>query len=116
MHFAAKAGEMRADQIEAGWEIDASKAHNWEKMVGNVNNYIRGLNWGYKKELIQNGVKVLTKLGKVLDAHTVELEDRKGNKTSVTAERILIAVGGRPTYIEVPGAREHCISSDDIFW
>ena len=28
----------------------------------------------------------------------------------------MIATGGRPTYPEFPGALEHGISSDDIFW
>jgi thioredoxin reductase (NADPH) len=27
-----------------------------------------------------------------------------------------VAVGGRPDYPNVPGAKEHCITSDDIFW
>lgn len=28
----------------------------------------------------------------------------------------MIATGGRPTYPDIPGAKEHGISSDDIFW
>ncbi len=34
----------------------------------------------------------------------------------VTADNILIATGGRPTYPEIPGAKEYSITSDDIFW
>lgn len=34
----------------------------------------------------------------------------------VTAKYILIATGGRPTYPDIPGAREFCLTSDDIFW
>lgn len=33
----------------------------------------------------------------------------------VTAQNILIATGGRPTLPDIPG-KEHCITSDDIFW
>jgi len=33
----------------------------------------------------------------------------------VTADKIVVAVGGRPSYPEIPGAREYGISSDDIF-
>ena len=33
----------------------------------------------------------------------------------MTAENIVIAVGGRPSYPEIPGAREFGITSDDIF-
>lgn len=33
----------------------------------------------------------------------------------ITARRVIIAVGGRPQYPQIPGARELCITSDDIF-
>lgn len=39
----------------------------------------------------------------MLDAHTVEATDMKGNKQQLTAEKIVIAVGGRPKYLDVPG-------------
>ncbi len=34
----------------------------------------------------------------------------------MTAEHVVIACGGRPTYPDIEGAKEHCITSDDIFW
>jgi len=51
----------------------------------------------------------------MLDEHTIELTDSKGGKEQVTSEKILIAVGGRPNYSEVEGAKEFCITSDDLF-
>jgi thioredoxin reductase (NADPH) len=33
----------------------------------------------------------------------------------VTAANIVIATGGRPSYPDIPGAREFGITSDDIF-
>jgi thioredoxin reductase (NADPH) len=33
----------------------------------------------------------------------------------VTADKIVIAVGGRPNYPEIPGAKEYGITSDDMF-
>lgn len=33
----------------------------------------------------------------------------------MTADKIVIAVGGRPSYPDIPGAREFGITSDDIF-
>lgn len=41
--------------------------------------------------------------GKFVDPHTVEATERNGTKTLLTAERIVIAVGGRPKYPDVPG-------------
>lgn len=52
----------------------------------------------------------------MVDAHTIVLT--KGNKSEeekITADKILIAVGGRPNFQDIPGALECGISSDDIF-
>jgi len=36
--------------------------------------------------------------------------------TKVTANKICIAVGGRPRIPDIPNAKECVITSDDIFW
>ena len=41
--------------------------------------------------------------------------DKKGKETRITADAFIIAPGGRPRYPEIPGAKEHCLTSDDIF-
>ncbi len=41
--------------------------------------------------------------GSFQDAHTVIAEEKNGNKTTLTADRIVVAVGGRPKYPGVPG-------------
>ena len=53
-------------------------------------------------------------MAKLTGPHSIELTDDKGGKETVTAENILIAVGGRPNF-DYPGSKEFCISSDDIF-
>lgn len=50
----------------------------------------------------------------MVDPHTIELTTLKGDKEIITANNILIAVGGRPNY-DYPGSKEFCISSDDLF-
>lgn len=40
---------------------------------------------------------------------------KNGEEKMFTARNILIAVGGRPKYPNIPGALEHGITSDDIF-
>ena len=55
------------------------------------------------------------------DPHTVvvrgrQLRDGTGKeKSRVTSEHFLIAVGQRPSYGDLPGAKECCITSDDLF-
>ena len=117
MHFASQVGELRHDQKEAGWEgIDAGAAHNWNTMLQNVNDHVKQLNWGYKVQLMQENVKYYNRLASLIDTHTIKLVDVKGNEEIITAKDILIAVGGRPTYLSFPGCKEYCVTSDDIFW
>lgn len=49
------------------------------------------------------------------DQHTICGKMKNGEEKVITAENILIAVGGRPNYPDIPGALEYGVSSDDIF-
>lgn len=53
-------------------------------------------------------------LGKFKDSHTIQTTTKQGEKL-LTSKYILIAVGGRPNYPDIPGAVEYGITSDDIF-
>lgn len=114
MHNAGLIGEHIHDGADYGWKT-GEKAHDWATMRENVNNYIRKLNWGYKVQLREKGVKYLNALAKFKDPHTLITTNKKGVTKEITAKQIVIAVGGRPRNLSIPGA-EHTISSDDIFW
>lgn len=43
------------------------------------------------------------------------MKDAKGKIDQCTADKIIIATGGRPLYPGIPGDREFGITSDDIF-
>jgi thioredoxin reductase (NADPH) len=117
MHFSATLGDMKADQIAAGWEVDPKAPHDWKKMISAVQRHIVSLNWGYKGQLQEKSVKYYNRLASLVDAHTVQLFDPKTKKTdTVTAKFILIAVGGRPTYPDnIEGIKDVAITSDDLF-
>jgi pyruvate/2-oxoglutarate dehydrogenase complex dihydrolipoamide dehydrogenase (E3) component len=70
-----------------------------------INNHIRSLNFGYRKSLNKEGVVYFNKLAKFLCARTVELTAADGSVEIVTADNIVIATGGRPTYPDIPGAK-----------
>ena len=117
MHNAALINEsIHADATAFGISglLETSFSHSWEEMRENVQNHIRGLNFKYRVNLRENEVTYLNKLGKFVDAHTLEVTDKKGNKSTITSSRFLIAVGGRPTGLDCEGG-ELAISSDDIF-
>lgn len=85
-------------------------------MIESVNDHVRSLNFGYVKELRSKGIKYYNMFATFVDDHTLLLTDAKGKQEKVTAKYILIAVGGRPQYPGIPGDKEYCITSDDIFW
>ena len=116
MHFASMLGEAKNDQKSAGWEVDTDARHNWSKMLATVNTHIKRLNWGYKKKLIEDGIKYFNCYATFKDKNTLVLRNKKGKETEVTADKIIIATGGRPTYLTLPNAQELTITSDDIFW
>uniref|UniRef100_A0A7S4MQN0 Thioredoxin-disulfide reductase n=1 Tax=Odontella aurita TaxID=265563 RepID=A0A7S4MQN0_9STRA len=88
--------------------------HTWDTMRENIQNHIRGLNFKYRVNLREKNVKYLNKLGKFKDAHTLEVTDKKGRTSEITASRFIVAVGGRPTGLNCEGG-ELAISSDDVF-
>lgn len=62
-----------------------------------------------------SNVKYENALGRFQDEHTIVGKKKNGTEFTITGDNIVIAVGGRPHYPEIPGAIEHCVTSDDIF-
>ena len=88
---------------------------DWEILRNKIQQYVKKLNFGHRSNLRQNGIAFYNKLAKLVDKNTIILSDDKGNTEQVTSDKILISVGGRPSYGGIKGAIENCITSDDIF-
>lgn len=115
MHQAALLGEAVKDAESFGWNVK-QEGHNWEVMVESVQNHIKSLNWGYKTQLRQKDVVYLNAYARMVDPHTIKTVDKKGVEKQVTARYVVLATGGRPRVPDdVPGAKEHAITSDDVF-
>lgn len=116
MHYAGILAEARHDQELAGIPIASLQPgeHKWQVMVQSVQKHIKSLNWGYKADLIKLKIKYYNFYASFKDEHTLLLDNGKTQET-VTADKIVIAVGGRPQYPGIPGDREFGITSDDIF-
>jgi len=114
-HQAALLGEGMHDAKEYGWAVPDKVAHNWNKLIEAIQDHIGSLNWGYRTSLREKKVEYLNAYGVFVDPHTVECTDRAKKVTRKTARRFLVATGGRPKYESFPGAKEHCITSDDLF-
>jgi glutathione reductase (NADPH) len=108
MVYASHFPELMSDAEGYGWSSVKSEL-DWPKMIAAVNNETIRLNGIYQRMLDNSKVEIIPGRGKFIDRHTVQVGDR-----IVTAERILIAVGGVPVRPDIPGI-EHAIVSDDVF-
>jgi glutathione reductase (NADPH) len=91
-----------------GWSPVESTL-DWPYMVKAVNDEVTRLNGIYGRMLDGSKVELFQGHGKFVDPHTIAIGEQ-----TVTAEKVLIAVGGKPIKPDFPGA-EHTITSDDIF-
>ena len=115
MHYSALLGEKYHDHPSTGWVHENAPKHDWNKMIENINDHIRGINYGYRKDLAKRGIDNFNEFASFIDEHTIELKGGpKKIVHQVTAKYIVIAVGGRPSYPDIPGAKEYGITSDDI--
>eukprot|EP01041_Mallomonas_annulata_P014288 gene14288-30397_t len=119
MHYGGILGHSFHDAEALGWQLKKD-SHNWTEMLTTVNNHVRKLNFQYRVGLKNKDVTYINGLARFVDAHTVEYITKSGKDTvtkTMTAANILIAVGGRPVVpADIPGAVEHAITSDDIFF
>ncbi|XP_015719952.1 thioredoxin reductase 1, cytoplasmic [Coturnix japonica] len=115
MHQAALLGQALQDSRKFGWQFTEEVKHNWMTMTESVQNYIGSLNWGYRVALREKKVTYENAYGEFVGPHTVKATSKRGVEKLYTAERFLIATGERPRYLGIPGDKEYCISSDDLF-
>jgi thioredoxin reductase (NADPH) len=122
MHIAATVGDQVQVASSFGW-VRASEggagpaagmSHSWDVLRDHVQDHISGLNFAYRVELRDRMVTYKNALASFVNPHTVEAVDKMGQRSRVTAARVVVAVGGRPRPLECPGG-ELAVSSDDIF-
>uniref|UniRef100_A0A8C9BH19 Thioredoxin reductase 1, cytoplasmic n=3 Tax=Phocoenidae TaxID=9740 RepID=A0A8C9BH19_PHOSS len=115
MHQAALLGQALRDSRNYGWNVEEIVKHDWERMTEAVQNHIGSLNWGYRVALREKKVTYENAYGQFVGPHRIKATNNKGKEKIYSAERFLIATGERPRYLGIPGDKEYCISSDDLF-
>ncbi|XP_006649445.1 glutathione reductase, chloroplastic-like [Oryza brachyantha] len=89
-----------------GWMYETDPKHDWSTLIANKNTELQRLVGIYKNILNNSGVTLIEGRGKIVDPHTVSVDGKL-----YTSKNILIAVGGRPSMLDIPGI-EHAIDSD----
>lgn len=91
-----------------GWN-ECKRLFDWTKFIKSLHKHLDSIHASYLEQFHKTGVELIHGHATLVDAHTVELEARK-----VTADKILIAVGGHPIKPDIPGI-EYSISSRQMF-
>ncbi|WP_428542902.1 FAD-dependent oxidoreductase [Rhodopila sp.] len=101
------------DASALGWDFEDA-AHDWAALIAAQDAEIARLNDVYTSLLCQAGCTIFNQQATPVDAHTIAL-----NRRNVTADRILIATGGRPVvpgYADLgPDLRNAIFTSDEAF-
>jgi glutathione reductase (NADPH) len=105
---AAEYGMWAEDAAAFGWSIE-NHGHDWGKLAAARDHEVARLSGIYGKLLAGAGVTSFDSRATFVDAHTVDVGGKR-----VTAERILIATGGKAERLDIPGA-ELGLISDDLF-
>ena len=93
-----------------GWDIPAKPNFDWATLRDNKNAEIKRLNGIYKNILDKSGVEIISGYARFEDQKTLDIDGQK-----VTADKFLIAVGGKPRQHPCEGG-EHMVTSDDVFF
>jgi glutathione reductase (NADPH) len=105
---AAEYGAWAQDAAGFGW-TPTEPTHDWAALMAAKDHEILRLNGIYVKLLENSGVKHFDARAVFVDAHTLLVGTQR-----ITADRIVIAVGGTPAWPEIEGA-ELGIVSDQAF-
>lgn len=109
--YASQFAEHFEDAAGFGWSVGET-AFDWPTLIANKDKEIARLEGLYRKGLDNAGATVLNGRAELVDAHTVRLV---GEDRTVTADQILIAVGGRANPHNALPGHELCITSNEAF-
>ncbi|EEX35827.1 glutathione-disulfide reductase [Vibrio metschnikovii] len=107
-HGAQIAEAMQLYAKDYGFDVKVNGL-DWSKLIESRQAYIGRIHQSYDRVLGNNKVHVIRGFARFIDAKTIEVEGQQ-----YTADHILIAVGGRPTIPNIPGA-EYGIDSNGFF-
>ena len=133
MHQSSLLAEAIVSSNAFGWDLGINQDANnqtelfakfkWSVLRTNVQNYIKGLNYGYKSNLDSDGVTYLNALAAFKDANTLYHSSdvdqlRSAIDHSTECEEVkfrfcVVCTGGRPT--SLGSIEDYAITSDDLF-
>ena len=106
--YGAEYRELLAEAASFGWSVPDPSCDP-AVLFHNVRQEVMRLNGIHRTALENHGIELVGGWGRFVDAHTVQVGERQ-----ITAQQIVIAVGGRPQRLAIPGGELGWVS-DDLF-
>ena len=106
--YGASYSEHFADAAGFGWELGEPRL-DWTKLIDAKDRELERLEQIYLRLLRDSKVEIIPGRGKLIDAHTVEVGERR-----YTAKYILIATGGWPELPQIPGVELAMTSNEAL--
>ncbi|WP_058371582.1 glutathione-disulfide reductase [Fulvimarina pelagi] len=111
MVYASQYSEHFEDAAGFGWNV-GTREFSWETLIANKDKEIARLEKIYRANLEKAGAQPIASRAVFEGQHEIRLTD---TEERVTADKILIAAGGRPNqHPDLPGAH-HCLTSNELF-
>ncbi|MBX3570642.1 MAG: glutathione-disulfide reductase [Rhizobiaceae bacterium] len=109
--YASQFSEAFEDAAGYGWSVGGT-AFDWKALIANKDREIARLESIYRGGVEKAGGETFASRAELIDAHTVRLV---AEGRTVTADKILIATGGRPSPHEALPGHELTITSNEAF-
>jgi glutathione reductase (NADPH) len=108
--YASRFRDDFADAVGFGFSVSEPR-FDWATLIAHKDAEIARLEAAYRSGVESAGATVFDTRAELIDAHTIRLS-RTGAR--VSADKILLAVGGHPVVPKIPGA-ELAITSNEVF-
>lgn len=116
MVYAASFSRQLTAAQDYGWSMSTGE-FSWQRFVQARDQAIDQIHQSQQQTLEQAGIELIRGHATFVDPHTVSLESTDTDKSGgqkITADKILVAVGGKPIKPPIPGI-EYAITSREMF-
>ena len=107
--YAAEFSKLFQDAKSFGWQVEAR--FDWNILRDNKTKEIERLNNIYQQLLDSANVTLFSETAKLIGNNKIQL----ASGAIITADKILLATGGKALLPEIAGS-QHCLLSDDLFY
>lgn len=96
------------------FEVNQDKENIWTKVILKLIKAKKMIKYDFMKGL--ENIHIYNAYATLIDKNTINLSISRNNNVRIIAKKIIISIGGRPNYRDIPGSKEFTITSDDFFF